>query len=73
MPYFSSRKIIKHLLHVDKEGGYSGIGYDMIICHELMLYLGMVENFRYKVLAWDNSVVIMNYPVNFLGKPNLTK
>ena len=45
----------------------------MIIGHDMMVQLNFIENLKFKVLAWDDEVVPMKHPGNFLGKPNLTK
>ena len=50
MPYFSIRKIILHNFHVDKNKGESGIGYKMIIGHNLMVHKDLIDNFRHKFL-----------------------
>ena len=38
-----------------------------------MVQLGLMDGFRCKVLSWDNELFPKKEPVNFLGKPNLTK
>ena len=45
----------------------------MIICHDLMVQLGLVTDFNNKYLAWDDDVVPMKDTRNLLGKTNLTK
>ena len=45
----------------------------MIIGHDLMVQLFLVDNFRHRVLEWDNAVVPIKDTGNFLDKPNLTK
>ena len=45
MPYFSSRKIMNYRFHVNNEKGKSDIGYDMIIGHNLMVQLGLTDDF----------------------------
>ena len=39
MPYISGRNIMTHCFHVDIQKGESGIVYDMIIVHDLMVEL----------------------------------
>ena len=46
MLQFSSSKIINHWFHVDNEKLKSGIGYDMIIVHDLKLQLGITESLK---------------------------
>ena len=53
--------------------GDTQIGYDMIIGHDLMVQLGPKADFGCKILEWDEPVIPMREPGNFLGKPNLTK
>ena len=72
IPYFSSSKIINHRFHVDNDKWESGIGYDMIINHELMVQLGLTDNFKRQVLQWDCATVHMKEPRNLLGRSNLT-
>ena len=38
-----------------------------------MEQLGTIEYFKRNFLEWDNTVVPMNEPGNFLGKTNPTK
>ena len=45
----------------------------MIICHDLMVKLGLLENFKHQVLQWDGSTVHMMEPIGLLGKSNLNK
>ena len=44
--YFSFSKIIEHHFHVDNNKGESGIGYDSIIGHDLMVQLGLTDEFN---------------------------
>ena len=48
--YFSIRKITKHQFHVDESEGGAGIGYDMIIGCDLRVKLGIIANFKHRVL-----------------------
>ena len=50
MPEFFSRNIINHHFHVDKDKGESSIWYDMIICRDLMVQLGLTSEFKRQVL-----------------------
>ena len=68
MPYFSSSKIIKHLFHVENCKGESGIGYDMIVGRDLMVQLGLKNEFKCQVLQWDDDTVPMKEPRGLLGK-----
>ena len=65
---FSSNKIINHLFHVDNEKFKSGIGYDMIIGHDLKLQLGITADFKSQVLQWDGSTIHMKEHISLLGK-----
>ena len=39
----------------------------------MMLQLGLKANFRHQILEWDDTVIPMKDPVNFIGQPDLTK
>ena len=69
---FSSNKIILYRFHVERHEDELGIGYDMIIFRDLMVHLGLVTNFKVKVLQWDGAVVTMKYPIGLLGQQYLT-
>ena len=73
MPYFSISKIISHHFHVNKNEGDTDIGYGMIICYNIIVNIGLVDNFKCKVIEWNEDVVPMKDLGNFLGKDNLTK
>ena len=73
MPELYGRKIINHLFHVDNDEGESVIVYDMIIGHDLMVQLGLMDDFKRQVLQWDGTNVHMKDSRNFLGQYNLTK
>ena len=68
MPEFSSRKIINHRLHVINDKGESFIGYGMIIDHELMVQIGLTDDFKRQVLQWDGATVHMKEPRILLGQ-----
>ena len=72
MPEFSSSNIKVHRFHVDNNKGELGIGYDMIIGHDLVVQLGLTANFKRQVLQWDGAAVPMKYPIELLGKQYLT-
>ena len=59
MTELSRSKIIEHQFHVENDKGESGIGYDMIICRDLMVKLGLLADFKRKVLQWDGVTVPM--------------
>ena len=59
---FSSRKIINHYFHVNNDRGKSGIDYDMIICCDMMVQIGLTSKFKHKVLQWDGATVHMKNP-----------
>ena len=73
MPQFSSSKIINHRFYVDNYKGELGIVYDMIICSDLMVQLGLTGDFKRQFLQWDCATLHMKEPSSFLGKYNLTK
>ena len=68
MPEFSRSKTIEHCFHVNNGKGESGIGYDRIIGRDLMLQLGLTEDFKRQVLQWDGAIVPMEKPIGLLGK-----
>ena len=39
----------------------------------MILQLGLNDNFVYQILEWDETVIPMKDPVNFLVQPDLTK
>ena len=49
MPDFPIRKTITHRVHIDKVIVYEGIGYVMIIFHDLMIQLGLKAGFSHQV------------------------
>ena len=73
MPGFSSSKIINHRFHVANDKGKSGIGYDMIIGRDLMVQLGLTDDFKRQALQWDGATVHIKEPSSFLGKSDITK
>ena len=72
IPDFSSIKIIDDCFHVDDEKGELGIGYDMIIVHDLMVKLGLTSNLKRQLPQWDGITVSMKEPRGLLGKSYLT-
>ena len=71
MPYFSISKIIEHRFHVDNEKVELGIGYDMIIIHDLMLQLGPSADFKHQGLHWDGIIVLIKEPCGLQGQSDL--
>ena len=67
MTEFSISKIINHCFHVDNNKSESGIGYDMIIGRDLMVQLGLTEDFQRQVIQWDGATVHMKEPSILLG------
>ena len=59
MPEFSASKIINQRFHVDNEEEDMNIGYDMIIGRDLMVKLGLITDYKRKVLIWDGVSVPM--------------
>ena len=70
---FSTRQIITHLLHVNKSKFNSGIGYYMIIGHDLVVKLGLISYFIFSVFGWDDTSVHIKYLGNLLGNHTITK
>ena len=66
MPEFSSSKKINHRFHVDNNKGESGIGSDMIIGRDLMVQLGLKDDFKCQVLQWDSYTVHIKEPSSLL-------
>ena len=50
MPKYSIGKIILHQFHVDNNEVDLGIGYNMIIGRDLMVHLGLLEDFKGQVI-----------------------
>ena len=59
---YLSRKVISYHFHVDNDKSKSGIGYEMIIGHNLMLQLGLLAEFKRKVIQWDSVTVTTKEP-----------
>ena len=57
IPEFYIRKIILQQFHVDNNKGELGIGYDMIIDSELMIYISLADNFKCQLLHWYGTTV----------------
>ena len=72
MAYFSISKIIEHRFNVDNEKGVLGIGYDIIIGHDLMVQLGLPDKFKHQLIQWDGVTVPMKEPRGLLGQLDLT-
>ena len=73
IPEFSGSKIINHRFQVDNDEIESGIVYDMIIGHDLMVQLGLTDDFKCQALQWDGTTVYMKESRTLLGKSDLTK
>ena len=73
MPECHIRNITAHHFHFNGGKDNTEIGYDMIIWLDSIVQLRLVSGFKRKVLGWDNYIVHMKYPVNFLDKSNLAK
>ena len=72
MPLFSISKIIFHHSHVYNNKGGSVIGYYMIIGGDLMVQIGIMDNFKSQFLQWDDAAGSINYPGSFLVQTNLS-
>ena len=73
MPKLSSSKMIDHHFHVNNNKGESRICYDVIIGCDLMVKLGLTENFKRQLLQWDGATVPMNEPRSLLWKSDNTR
>ena len=58
----------EHRFHVDNKKVESGIGYDMIIGHDLMIQLVLLSKFKRQVIQWYEATVPMQEPSSLLGK-----
>ena len=67
MQEFSRRKIMSHHFHIDNNEGESGIGYDMTIVRDLMVQIGLLDNFKCQLLQWYGDTVPMKEPSGMLG------
>ena len=59
MPYFSSSKIKLHRFLLVNNEGKSYIGYEIIIGRNLMVQLGLSDEFKHQFLQWDGDKVLM--------------
>ena len=50
----------------------SGIGYYMIIGHDLVVKLGIISYFNFIVFGWDDTSVHIKYLGNLLGNHTIT-
>ena len=60
----------ENVFNVDIEEGNAGIGYVMIIGNHLMVKLYLKDDFECQILKWYKTVLLIQEPGNFLGKPN---
>ena len=72
MPEFSSSKRISHQFYVDNNEGELEIGYEMITGRDLMVQLGLSDNFKCQVLQRDGATLPMKEPSGPPGKTDLT-
>ena len=73
MPEFSASKIINQRFHVDNEEEDMNIGYDMIIGRDLMTKLGLITDYKRKVLTWDDISVPMRSAYHTDSKPTFSR
>ena len=73
MPEFSGSKVINHRFRVGNDKFESGVGYDMILGHYLMVQLGLTAYFKRRVLQLDGATVHMKDPGILVGQSHLTK
>ena len=45
----------------------------MIIGHDMMVQLFLKADFGHQILEWDETIIPMKEPVNFLFQPDITK
>ena len=64
---FSIKKILLNHFDVDNNKGELGIGYDMIILHDLIVQIGLMANFKHQVLQWYDTAVPMKDPRILIG------
>ena len=57
MQELSISKTIEQLFHVDNDKGKLGICYDVISGCNLMVKLGLMDDFESQVLQWDGITV----------------
>ena len=72
MPEFSSSNIILSQFNVDNNKVELVIGYDMIIGRDLMVHIGLMNNFKRQVLQWYGTELSLKYPISILGQTELT-
>ena len=68
MSEFSSCKIINQRFHVNNYKGELGICYDMFIGSDLMVQLGLMDDFKCQFLRWNGDIAHMEESSIFLGK-----
>jgi len=73
MPEFSASKIINQRFHVDNEEEDMNVGYDMVIGQDLMVKLGLITNYKRKVLIWDEVSVPMRSVYHTDSKPTFSR
>ena len=49
----------------------TGIKYGMIIGHDLMVHLVLIDSLKRHLLEWDNAIITKKYIGKFTGKTNL--
>ena len=64
---FSIKKILLNHFNVDNNKGELGIGYDMIIVHDVMVQIDLMTNFKHQVLQWDDTAVPTKDPRILIG------
>ena len=62
MPYFSISKAILYQFHIYNNACELGICFDIIIGRDMMVQLGLMDDFKYQVLQWDGTSVMINKP-----------
>ena len=72
MPECSISKIIKHHFHIDHNECESGIGYGIIITHDLMVQRVLLVNFKCQFIQWYGATLPMKEPNGLLGKRDIT-
>ena len=71
MPELSIRNRISHRFQVDNDEIKLGIGYAMIIGHDLMVKLGLLYDFKHKVLQWYGVTATTKESSGLIGQTYL--
>ena len=59
VPEFSITKIVLHQFHVDNDKDKSEMGHEIIIVGDLVVKLGLPDEFKLQFLQWGGINIIM--------------